>query len=77
MFRRGSTVNHSLKVGDFIMAPQALFTAFAVIVTGLIVIRVIKRWLTDRYFPNTSLEPGRAATAYRRQPAPRPPRPRC
>lgn len=58
VFRRGSTVNHSLKVGDFTMAPQALFTAFAVIVTGLIVIRVIKRWLTDRYFPNTSLEPG-------------------
>ncbi|MCP6473631.1 hypothetical protein NL509_27695, partial [Klebsiella pneumoniae] len=52
VFRRGSTVNHSLKVGDFTMAPQALFTAFAVIVTGLIVIRVIKRWLTDRYFPN-------------------------
>ncbi|WP_234642100.1 DUF3772 domain-containing protein [Delftia tsuruhatensis] len=58
VFRRGSSINHSLKVGEFTIAPQALLTALAVVVTGLVVIRVIKRWLTDRYFPNTALEPG-------------------
>ncbi|RYF07178.1 MAG: mechanosensitive ion channel family protein [Comamonadaceae bacterium] len=58
VFRRGSTVNHSLKVGEFTLAPQALLTAVAVMIAGLLMIRVIKRWLSDRYFPNTSLEPG-------------------
>ncbi|MDR0226976.1 MAG: DUF3772 domain-containing protein [Burkholderiaceae bacterium] len=58
VFRRGSTVNHSLKIGEFTIAPQALFTALAVVCTGLLMIRVVKRWLTDSYFPNTALEPG-------------------
>ena len=58
VFRRGSTVDHSLKVGDITLAPQALLTALAVVVAGFVVIRVLKRWLSDRYFPNTSLEPG-------------------
>lgn len=58
VFRRGSTVDHSLKVGDITLAPQALLTALAVLVAGLVMIRVLKRWLSERYFPNTSLEPG-------------------
>lgn len=58
VFRRGSTVNHSLKVGDITLAPQALLTALAVVVAGLLMIRVLKRWLSESYFPNTSLEPG-------------------
>ncbi len=58
VFRRGSTLDHSLKVGDLTLAPQALLTALAVVVAGLFMIRVLKRWLTERYFPNTSLEPG-------------------
>ena len=58
VFRRGSTVDHSLKVGDLTLAPQALLTALAVVVAGLFMIRVLKRWLSERYFPNTSLEPG-------------------
>ncbi len=58
VFRRGTTVDHSLKVGDITLAPQALLTALAVIIAGLLMIRVVKRWLSERYFPNTSLEPG-------------------
>jgi small-conductance mechanosensitive channel len=58
VFRRGSTVDHSLKVGDITLAPQALLTALAVVFAGLLMIRVLKRWLTEHYFPNTSLEPG-------------------
>lgn len=58
VFRRGSTVEQTLKVGDFTLAPQALLTALAVVIAGLLMIRVLKRWLSERYFPNTSLEPG-------------------
>ena len=58
VFRRGTSVNQSVKVGDLTLAPQALFTALAVLIAGFLVIRVIKQWLSDRYFPNTTLEPG-------------------
>ncbi|WP_422845579.1 DUF3772 domain-containing protein [Acidovorax sp. M2(2025)] len=58
VFRRGTTVDHRLKVGDITLAPQALLTALAVVVAGLLMIRMLKRWLSERYFPNTSLEPG-------------------
>ena len=58
VFRRGSSVNQSVKVGDLTLAPQALFTALAILVAGFVVIRLIKNWLSDRYFPNTTLEPG-------------------
>lgn len=58
VFRRGTSVDHSLKVGDITLAPQAVLTALAVVVAGFVVIGVLKRWLSERYFPNTSLEPG-------------------
>ncbi|WP_311223527.1 MULTISPECIES: DUF3772 domain-containing protein [unclassified Acidovorax] len=58
VFRRGTNADHSLKVGEFTMAPQALLTALAVVFAGFLMIRVVKRWLSDKYFPSTSLEPG-------------------
>ena len=58
LFRRGSKLDHNLQIGDFTLAPQALLTALAVICAGFLAIRIVKRWLSDRYFPHTSLEPG-------------------
>ncbi len=58
VFRRGSTMDQSLKIGDLTLAPQALLTALAVLVAGLLLIRVLKRWLVESYLPNTSMEPG-------------------
>lgn len=58
VFRRGSTMDQSLKIGDLTLAPQSLLTALAVLVAGLVLIRVLKRWLVERYLPNTSMEPG-------------------
>ncbi|MFN3436605.1 MAG: DUF3772 domain-containing protein [Acidovorax sp.] len=58
VFRRGSSMDQSLKIGDLTLAPQALLTALAVLVAGLLLIRVLKRWLVDQYLPNTSMEPG-------------------
>jgi potassium efflux system protein len=58
VFRRGSNVDHSLKIGELTLAPAALLTALAVACAGFAAIRVIQRWLSARYFPHTSLEPG-------------------
>ena len=58
VFRRGTSVEQSLKIGDLTLAPQALLTALAVLVAGLVLIRVLKRWLEESYLPNTSMEPG-------------------
>ncbi len=58
LFRRGSILQGAIKVGDFVLAPQALATAVAVLVAGFMAIRVFKRWLSERYFPNTALDPG-------------------
>ena len=58
LFRRGTNVDHSLRIGDLALAPQALFTALAVVCGGFLAIRMSKRWLTERYFPHTTLEPG-------------------
>src|SRR5690606_19178748 len=58
VFRRGSSVDHSLKIGDFTLAPSALLTALAVACAGFAAIRVVQHWLSERYFPHTSLEPG-------------------
>jgi len=58
VFRRGTSMDQSLKIGDITLAPQALLTALAVLVAGLLLIRVLKRWLVEQYLPNTSMEPG-------------------
>ncbi len=58
VFRRGSSVNQTLQVGSVTLAPQALLTALAIACAGFVMIRILKRWLSDQFFPNTSLEPG-------------------
>lgn len=58
LFRRGIKADHSLRIGDIMLAPQALLTALAVVCAGFLAIRIVKRWLSERYFPHTSLEPG-------------------
>ncbi|MBS0608935.1 MAG: mechanosensitive ion channel, partial [Proteobacteria bacterium] len=58
LFRRGSSLDHSLQIGDITLAPQALLTALAVVCAGFLGIRLFKHWLSERYFPHTSLEPG-------------------
>ena len=58
LFRRGSSVDHSLRIGDITLAPQALLTALAVACAGFLAIRLLKHWLSERFFPHTTLEPG-------------------
>ncbi len=58
LFRRGSRIDGALKIGDFVLSPQALATAALILVGGFVAIRLFKGWLSERYFPNTALDPG-------------------
>jgi potassium efflux system protein len=58
LLERSGKVGTSLKVGEFEIVPGAIFSATAVLVIGLIVLRLLKRWLENSYLPNTKLETG-------------------
>ena len=47
----------ALRIGQFEITPDAVFGAIAVFLAGLVVVRALKRWLSDRYLPTTSLDP--------------------
>lgn len=51
-------IGQGLSIGEFRLVPAALFSALAVLVGGFVVLRVIQRWLRDRYLPTTTMEPG-------------------
>lgn len=58
LFRRGSRMESALQIGELVLAPQALASALLILLAGLMAIRLFKRWLSERYFPHTLLEPG-------------------
>ncbi len=58
VFQRSGQFGTGLKVGEFQLVPEAIFSAVAVLVIGFIVLRVFKRWLDHKYLPSTALEPG-------------------
>ena len=53
-WRIGST----WRVGEIAIAPGAIGNALLVLVIGLGTLRIVKRWLNDRFLPQTRLEPG-------------------
>jgi small-conductance mechanosensitive channel len=58
LFQRSGRFGTGFKVGEIQLVPQALFTAIAVAFGGFLALRVFKRWLTRKYLPHTSMEPG-------------------
>jgi len=58
VFQRSGALGAGFKIGEFELVPGAIFSAIAVALGGFIALRVLKRWLEDRYLPNTTLEPG-------------------
>lgn len=58
VFQRSGALGAGFKIGEFELVPGAIFSALAVTLGGFIALRVLKRWLEDRYLPNTTLEPG-------------------
>jgi potassium-dependent mechanosensitive channel len=53
----GHVLSH-LTLGQLDIKPSDVFKAIIVFAIGLIVIRMVKRWLSDELLPKTSLEPG-------------------
>ena len=58
LFQRSGRFGTGFKVGEIQLVPQAIFTAIAVAFGGFLALRVFKRWLTRKYLPHTSMEPG-------------------
>lgn len=48
----------SFKLGELPIDPGSIFTAVAVFVAGLAVLRMLKRWLREQLLPKTTMEPG-------------------
>jgi small-conductance mechanosensitive channel len=48
----------NLKLGDLTIEPGSILTAIVVFVVGLMVVRTLRRWLTEQLLPNTRMEPG-------------------
>jgi potassium efflux system protein len=58
LLERSGRVTGSLKVGEFEIVPSAIATAVAVLVLGVVGLRLFKRWLENSFLPHTQLEPG-------------------
>lgn len=57
LFARFGQSGTALKLGQFELAPAAVFGAIAVFVLGVLVIRALQRWLLQTYLPTTRLDP--------------------
>lgn len=48
----------SIKLGELPIEPGTIFTATLVFVFGLLVLRTLKRWLSEQLLPKSTMEPG-------------------
>ena len=58
LFSHIANVFVGLKVGQLTIKPGAIFNALIVFVAGLMVVRVIKRWLSEQLLPKTRFDVG-------------------
>ncbi|MDM0018054.1 DUF3772 domain-containing protein [Variovorax saccharolyticus] len=58
VYQRSGKFGGGIKIGEIQLVPSAIISAVAVLVIGFIALRVVKRWLEQRFLPHTGLEPG-------------------
>lgn len=63
LLHRMSQLLGGLQIGEIHLRPGALMRGFLVLAFGLIGVRLLKRWLADRYLPTTELDPGMQLSA--------------
>ncbi len=63
LLRRTGQWQQGLSIGEFKLQPAAMLQALLVLVVGIGVVRLFKRWLGERYLPTTTLDAGMRASA--------------
>jgi potassium-dependent mechanosensitive channel len=58
LFSHIGNVFVGLKVGELTIKPGAIFNALVVFVAGLMVVRVVRRWLSEQLLPKTKFDIG-------------------
>lgn len=58
LFSHIGNVFVGLKVGELTIKPGAIFNALVVFIAGLMVVRVVKRWLSEELLPKTKFDAG-------------------
>ncbi|PXV61551.1 Small-conductance mechanosensitive channel [Dyella jiangningensis] len=55
---RGTKIFSGLSLGTLTINPTSIFNALLVLVVGAVIVRLIKRWLSQQLLPKTSLDVG-------------------
>lgn len=63
LLQRAEQLLNGLAIGQVQLRPAALVQGFIVLVAGLLCVRLLKRWLINRYLPTTTLDPGMQTSA--------------
>ncbi|WP_260986387.1 DUF3772 domain-containing protein [Bordetella genomosp. 13] len=63
LMHRLGLLHRGLQIGEIQLRPGSLLQALASLVLGVLAVRVLKRWLTDRYLPTTNFDPGMQTSA--------------
>lgn len=63
LLQRANQLRSGLSIGAVQLRPAALLQAVLVLGLGLLAVRILKRWLTSRYLPTTTLDPGMQVSA--------------
>lgn len=63
LVRRAGSLQTGLSIGEFSLAPALLLKAAMVIVLGMLAVRVLKNWLTERVMPTTRMDAGMRGSA--------------
>lgn len=63
LFARAGRIQEGLSVGELSLKPMALLQGLAVLVLGLLAVRLLKQWLATRYMPTTRMDAGMRMSA--------------
>lgn len=63
LMQRLSRLYEGLQIGEINIRPGAVAQALLVLAVALLVVRLVKHWLAQRYLPTTELDPGMQTSA--------------
>ncbi|WP_235610838.1 DUF3772 domain-containing protein [Bordetella sp. H567] len=63
LLQRAEQLLNGLAIGHVELRPAALVQGFLVLAASLLGVRLLKRWLINRYLPTTTLDPGMQTSA--------------